>query len=516
MFPTDSGLEFEFSMEKEATPVVDDPPFRILLLGDYSGRENLARTVDSALPKTKPFEVDRDTFEDAIKKLNVSLRLHLHGNEDEPLLLSFSELDDFHPDNIFRQVSLFSDLRKLRKQLLDPETFDQAAREINSWFEADDQNDEGETEDQEDVEAPDFSASSGNLLDDILGGQTKAEARTYKQRGSSLLGDFVRDVVSPHIVQTDEAEQARLLALVDSATSDLMREILRHPEFKALEAAWRGLYFLVRRVETNSDLKISLLDISKKELELDLQSVTDLTDSELYKTLITETIQTHGGEPWAVVCGNYEFKLSVEDAATVIRLAKLSSIAKAPFISCIGPQMLGVESMSQGAEEGRWNPREETSEGKLWTTLRTIPEATSIGFATPRFLGRLPYGKDTEPTEVFDFEEFRADFEHEDYLWLNPSFACATLLAQSFSESGWEMGRSLILDLDGLPVHIYPDDGETRTKPCAEIPLTHAACDLIIEQGLMPVISFLNEDRIRLGGFHSIAFPAKALNGRWG
>lgn len=34
MFPTDSGLEFEFSMRKEATPAEEDPPVNLL-----SGRE---------------------------------------------------------------------------------------------------------------------------------------------------------------------------------------------------------------------------------------------------------------------------------------------------------------------------------------------------------------------------------------------------------------------------------------------------------------------------------------------
>ena len=519
MLPTEkSGLEFEFSMEKEAIPIEEDPPFKILLLGDYSGRENLAASMDSTLTKTKPIEVDRDNFQDLMRKLNTSLRLGLQDNSEQTLLLNFGEIDDFHPDQIFNKVSIFSELRSLRKRLLNPNEFDQASREIDSWFEAEegtDQNDavEGDVRDQ----TPDFDKSSGNLLDDILG-QTKADAVTYESRigkESSLLGDFVREVVAPHLVETDEAEQAKKLSLVDAAISDLMRTILHHPEFKALEAAWRGLYFLVGHIETNSDLKISLLDISKSELKADLQSASDLTDAEIYRTLITDTIQTHGGEPWVLICGNYEFALDVEDTAALIRMAKLGNVSTAPFISHIKPQMLGVNAISEAAEESAWKYKEETQVGKLWTMLRTIPQASSLGLAIPRFLARLPYGEKTEPTEVFDFEEFTGEVEHENYVWVNPSFAVALLLAQSFSANGWEMGQSLIQELDGLPIHLYKEDGENKTKPCAEVVLKHTACDILIEQGLMPLISYRDTDRVRLGGFHSIAFPGKALNGRW-
>ncbi|MEZ5345643.1 MAG: type VI secretion system contractile sheath small subunit [Pyrinomonadaceae bacterium] len=248
MFPTEkSGLEFEFSMEKEATPVPDDPPFRILLLGDYSGRKNLARSVDSPLPDSKPIEVDRDNFDDLMKRLNVGLRLELKDDSNEKVILNFRDLEDFHPDRLFRQVSLFSDLRDIRNRLLDPASYEDAAREVRDWLADDPEEPNAETENavyESEPAADESAASSGNLLDDILG-QTKADASSYSRdaKEGSLLGDFVRDVVKPHLIETDEAEQAKLLALVDSSTGDLMRRIIHHPEFKELEAAWRGLFF---------------------------------------------------------------------------------------------------------------------------------------------------------------------------------------------------------------------------------------------------------------------------------
>lgn len=515
MFPTEkSGLDFEFSMEKEAIPVSDDPPFRILLLGDYSGRKNLSRSTESALPEAKPIKVDRDNFDDLMKRLNVGLRLELQEGSNDKLILNFRDLDDFHPDRLFNQVSLFSDLRDIRKRLLNPESFEEAAREVRDWLDSEPEGTPAE-EDKETISGIPLP-SSGNLLDDILG-QTSGDASEYKTtpKKGSLLGDFVRDVVSPYLIDTDEAEQAKLLALVDSSTSDLMRTIIHHPEFKELEAAWRGLYFLIRRVETDSDLKISLLDVSKNEVVSNLKSAKDLTDSSLYNIIIRDAVKTHGGEPWSLICGNYEFGLDVDEVATMIRLSKLANIAIAPLVAQIKPQMLGIESFDRESDERLWNYKDESKAGKLWTTLRTIPEASSLGLALPRFLGRLPYGGSTEPTEVFDFEELTDEREHEDYLWINPSFLIAALVGQSFSAYGWEFRSRLFLDVDGLPTHVYQSEGETITKPCAEVVFTHNACDIVLEQGLMPLIAFKDTDRVRLGGFHSIAFPEKSLKGRW-
>ena len=299
-------------------------------------------------------------------------------------------------------------------------------------------------------------------------------------------------------------------------TGELMKKILHHPDFQALESAWRGLYFLVRRAETSNDLKLFILDISKDEITHNLKAVSDLSDSYIYKILVANTVQAPGADPWSLVCGNFEFELNVEDAATLIRIAKLASTANAPFISSVKPQMLGIDSLAETPSPSDWDYEDESDEGKLWTMLRTISEAPYLGLMAPRFLARLPYGAKTEPLEVFDFEEFSETKQHDKYLWTNASYACALLFAQSYAASGWEMSQKLVQELDGLPVYLYKENTETITKPCAETQLTENACEILLDQGLMPLISFRDTDRIRVARFQSIAFPMKPLRGRWG
>ena len=133
----------------------------------------------------------------------------------------------------------------------------------------------------------------------------------------------------------------------------------------------------------------------------------------------------------------------------------------------------------------------------------------------PRFLVRLPYGSDTDPAETFSFEEFTDVPAHDDYLWANSSFAFALLLAESYSEFGWELGRAFVQDIDDLPLHMYKQNGETIFQSPAEVQLSQNACEQLMEYGLMPLVSFKNTGRVRLGRFQSIADPVRMLKGRW-
>src|SRR5687768_14442400 len=112
MFPSDTDFESKITLENQATPLDDELPFHILMLGNWSGENSV---VD--LAQRRPVMIDRDNFDEIIRKLNVRLNLDLYGDGTNLLSLHFTELDDFHPDNLFRKVTLFEDLRDIRRRL---------------------------------------------------------------------------------------------------------------------------------------------------------------------------------------------------------------------------------------------------------------------------------------------------------------------------------------------------------------------------------------------------------------
>ncbi len=493
MFPKDPDLEAEFTLESEKSGVVEDRPFHLLVLGDWTA-DGTKRDLD----RRRPLEIDRDNFDDVLNGLGVELGLELGGSRIE---LEFRSLEDFHPDEIYKRVPVFAELRDLRKRLRNSDTFNFAAREVREWSKG-----EVVEEKAESPVAPPPAAD--DLLDAILS-KPDGGAVAPKASVSADLSKLVGEIVRPHLVAVDENEQSAMVAAVDDAISGVMRSILHDRRFQLLESAWRGLFFLVRRTETASDLKIFVLDITKEELAADLRSGD--SQSSIQKVLING----QDSEPWAATVGNFAFLPDVDDVATLIRMAKIGASVRAPFISHIRPEVIGVASLADHPDEADWELSAASDEGKLWATLRGLAEAQYLGLTMPRFLVRLPYGSATEPAEAFSFEEFTDDFRHDDYLWANGCFSAAALLTQTFREFEWEFGQRFIQDLDGLPLHMYKKAGQTVYQSCAEVQLSQNAAEALMEYGIMPIVSFKNMDRVRLARFQSITDPVTVLKGRW-
>lgn len=480
-----------------------DTPFRVLLLGDFSGQGS--RGHEKALTARKPVVVDRDNFDEVLAAFHPQLRLSL-GN-GELITLQFSELDDFHPDRLLERVEMFRKLREIRGGSEDPNLFAAAIRELPPGVGP------GKPREVQPAAAAAVSLAAGSLLDEMIE-QTEAKVQS-RAPADDELQKFVRRVTEPHVVAGTDSRQTETLALIDRALGAEMRALLHVSELQALEAAWRAVFLLVRQIDTDEMLKIYLVDLSEDELREDLKASPDLRSTWTYRLLVENATSFSGNEPWAVIVGNYTFGRNRADAEFLGRLAKIAHAAEAPFLAAANPELLGCESFSTNPDGRDWALPADSEAASAWTALRELPEATALGLAIPRFLLRLPYGKQTDPIESFSFEEMPEEPVHTDYLWGNPAFVCALLLAQSFSESGWELHPDQRANLDRLPLHVYPHDGQSEIKPCAEALMTVNTADRIMESGFMPLASLKGKDEVRVVRFQSIAKPVRALAGRW-
>jgi len=497
-------------------------PFRIALLGDWSGRSNRGLLASGAeLAHQRSMLVDCDNLDEVMAQLGVRLSLFLGSTGNSSLTLDFNKLDHFHPDPISERSELFQALRETRAQLSDPKTLAQAAAKVRSW--ADLPEPEAATTEpdpKQDLAAIDAKASGGNLLDQVLemsDEQAAPALRAAADTPSSDIRALVQEAVRPYLLP-DDSEQEPLIAAVDRAMGEKMRTILHNPDFQALEAAWRALDFLVSGLETGTELKVYLLDISRAEMEADLLTDEEIHATGIYRLLVESTVETFGGQPWALLAGNYFFDFTLQDAALLERLSIVAKHARAPFVAAARSRVIGCESLSATPDTQDWKFTSDAPTESAWETLRRLPTARYLGLALPRFLLRLPYGKETEPTEEFDFEELlhSAGPTHESYLWANPVFAVALLLARAFLRSGWDLHPGELQEIEGLPIHVYEEGGETHIKPCAEVLLTVRAAEKIIECGPMPLLTMKDTGTVCLGMLQSLALPATRLAGRWG
>ncbi len=479
--------------------------FRILLMGDFSGRANRGQdSAGAALTNLQPLVVDRDNFDTLFAKLGVQIHLSM-GEKPPPVCISFSELDDFHPDALYSRLPVFQALKETRESLKDPSAFAVFTEELLKAPSL-----EKETQLPESVSVQ----PSGDLLDQIIEKSQFEDQQTSPAKSSTQWDSFLHSIVKPHLVPKAHPRQEEMIDAVDAAASELMQMILHHENFQALEAGWRGLDFLVSRLETDSQLKLFILDAAKTEVAADLTAADDLCRTGLYKICV-EHSGTAGGQPWAVIAGNYTFEKQNKEMELLGRIAKIAKAAGTCFITAAGDRFLCENSLAETPDPDDWQPCSDQEIETNWQALQHLPEAVNIGLGLPRFLLRLPYGVDTEPMDAFNFEEMPIPPVHGNYLWGNPCFALILLLGQAFSMHGRQMQPDSVLEINSLPLHVYKEEGESHLKPCAEILLSHRGAEQIMKKGLMPLLSFLNQDMVRLGRFQSIADPLSRLSGPW-
>lgn len=305
-----------------------------------------------------------------------------------------------------------------------------------------------------------------------------------------------------------------IIAELDRKLSDQVNQIIHHPSFQELESAWRGLHYLVNNSETDQQLKIRVMNISKKELGKTLQRFkgTAWDQSPVFKKIYEQEFGQLGGEPFGCLIGDYYFDQSPPDVELLGEMAKISASAHAPFIAASAPSLFQMESWQELS-----NPRDltkifSTPEYAAWRSLRESDDARYIGLALPRFLARQPYGAKSNPVEEFDFEEDTREGGGNQFTWANSAYAMAVNINRSFKLYGWcsrirgiESGGAVM----GLPTHTFPtDDGGVDMTCPTEIAISDRREAELAKSGFMPLIHKKNSDFAAFIGAQSLHKPA--------
>jgi type VI secretion system protein ImpC len=333
-----------------------------------------------------------------------------------------------------------------------------------------------------------------SLLDQIVAQGRFSKDAVSQERGRDMIKEFVAQVLEGHMTVSKDAEatiQVRM-AQIDQLISLQLNEVLHHPAFQKLEATWRGIRYLMDQSETNSNLKIKVLNVSKRELLKDLQRASEFDQSALFKKVYEEEFGVFGGAPFAALLGDYEFGRGPEDIELLERVAQVSSAAHAPFLTAASAGLLNLEDFTQLG-----NPRDigkifDTTEYAKWKSFRQSEDSRYVGLALPHILMRLPYGKETKMVDDFAYEEAVDGTDHSKYLWGNAAFALGARLTNAFAKHGWcaairgVEGGGLV---EGLPAHTFrTDEGDVALKCPTEIAVTDRREKELADQGLIPLV----------------------------
>lgn len=455
-------------------------PFRILVLGDFSGRAN--RSQLDPIDARGPVQVDIDTLEPWMGRWKT--RLALHAGTDDAFAIGFQQLDHFHPDEIFRRVEVFQGLRDLRARLVNPGTSAQAAAEVRRWA-------SGKCASTLEAKPAEAPATPRSEFEALLGGTAGA----VPSGAASRVDAMIRDLIRPHIVPSAAPDQPELIATVDRTIAELMRALLHDPAFQKLESNWRSLHTLITGLETGEELQVWAFDVCRAELEHD---VFHEGARGLHALLAEEPCNTPGGQPWSVICLLERFAAGAGDAHLFGALAVCAHASGAVLLAGGADELAGTDSIARNSNPDRWTQRPDPEGAEAWHLVRSLAEAGSVGLSLPRVLARLPYGPRTEPVEAFAFEECPPGWSHESLLWSNSAILCALLLGRAFSSRGWSLDPNAGGDVDGLPVFV-PETGSDRAAvPCAEAWLSDAGSNRLLTLGLIPVMSVQHRDAVHV------------------
>ena len=487
-------LEFSFgSISRKGAPPKPGAPFRLALLGDFSGRGNRGEVGTAEdIARRKPLKVDVDNLDTLIGGWDINLKLPI-GPDGGVVEIPIADMDGLHPDELYQNVSLFTSLAALRQKLKNPATFKAAAKEVQGW---------------KPVKAAKPRAASrraagaamprGKLSDfESLVGESLPEAK------AAPVESLIQQIVGPHIVPSADPNQAAVLAALDASISETMRSILHHPDFQAVEGLLRSLDFLVRRIETSKQLQIVLYDISAQEIAADLAAHENLEECGLFKWLVEQPVTDANQGALSALVGLYQFDHIPPHAELLGRMASIAGAACAPFLTAVSKDLL-----DKSADE----PHELTRDA--WAALKSLSASKYLGLACNGFLLRQPYGKKSDPIDRFAFEEFTPREGLRGMLWANPALLPALLLAEMYTQGGMKMPFGKTMQIDDIPYYFFVDkDGDSTALPCTERLLTARQSAEAAGRGVMPLLAILGKPEIRLGCWDS--FAGGTVAGPW-
>lgn len=208
------------------------------------------------------------------------------------------------------------------------------------------------------------------------------EFKPKTERAREAVETAVRTLAEQALAQTDLVSNdaiksiESIIAAIDAKLTAQVNQVIHHPEFQKLESAWRGLHYLVNNTETDEQLKIRVLNISKPELHKTLKKFkgTAWDQSPIFKKMYEEEYGQFGGEPYGCLVGDYYFDQSPPDVELLGELSKVCAAMHAPFIAAASPTVMGMGSWQELS-----NPRDLT---KIFTTRNTPAGAPCVNRKT--------------------------------------------------------------------------------------------------------------------------------------
>ena len=412
-------------------------PFKILALAPLLGPD--CPTWDKTPLRVAPEELNR-VMADLGPTCTITVAPELHP--DETIELKFTKLKDFHPDNLVHVNPVLRNLWEAKEWVENAGVSHFSAEKINARL-----------------------ANWPNLPDIRIDAVPRKPPSPSRDSLDKIL-DIVAlpDEEADHPSGTQSA--ARKIAAI---IQQILSQIFSDETFRTLEASWRGLNLLLKRVNVRqSDIRIEIIPASGDSLGGTLQALAAELINELPSLILVDV----------------GFDSSPKSLEGIESVAQFSETLLVPAITWIQPAFFHIDGW-QAIKRLAFLPHylEETPFAK-WQRLKMTPSARWLAVSCNRFLARYVYGKDNPPRRI--------PFAEQKPLWISPVWALGSLIGRSVAETGWP---THFTDWQTIRLEDLPLNTEDPQRPLpTEADFDRNRIDQLIRSGIIPLATAPGKD----------------------
>lgn len=533
----------------------------------------LSAKSDKVLPPLrdrKMVQIDRDNFNKVLEsvepRLKYSVPNTLEGSGQLSVNVPFMHIDDFDPVVVVTRVPVLNAIYGERSRLRDfmakldgNDSLSNILTDILSSAEKSDALKAAVAGAKEAVETAradltagkiDLAASEKAVLDayaaELEDGKDIAKMlsegqmileESQKPYAVELIAEFVEQImVKDDLLPTGDKPDynhggmlTQRVAEKDVVISKQLNLIMHHDDFQALEASWRGLHFLVMNTETNTKLKIRLLNVSYNDLYKDLDKAVEFDQSALFKIIYEEEYGTFGGEPYSALVGDFEFGRTAKDIKFLEMISGVAAAAHAPFIASAYAKLFDMDDFGN-----LYKPRDlskifESAELIQWRAFRESEDSRYVTLTLPKVMMRLPYHHENNPVEGIYFDEDVAisllqedgseksmkQVDARKILWGNPAYILGQRITNAFSNYGWTAairgveGGGLV---EGLPAYTFEtESGDIELNCPTQVAITDRREKELNDLGFMAICHCKGTNKAAFFGGQSTNKPKMYL-----
>lgn len=479
-----------FSPDGSAAEVPPKRPYTIVFVSDLGADGRLSKLT----------AVDKDNVAEFTREAGVSLPIALKnpfGAGEWEFVVRLDSLKSFDPVNLLKQVTAGRWRLGLREKVIERQTGSISGAAFQSALSGAAAGDATlawvtEVDATSGAKGASPTAASpppgGSVLDLVDAPSEQARAAADVAQIAASAGD-----PNARISGGEAAILGSILNRLDRELGAIADALLKHPQVRRLETAWRSLRLMVEQFDFREGVRLSVLHATRNE------AVDRLVD-EVFTPAFDGEISTPG-----LIIFDYPITNTPIDLEMLDYLAQHAASLPVPVVVPIEPAFFDVKSLRMLKNLMNFSSLTDGAAFAKWKSLRDKSYAKALAPVVGRFILRAPYEGKPGGRE-FSFSETVSAIH--DIVWQHGHIVMATCAARSYATHGWptRMFGAEAGKIGNLPVVHNPNNPQEPWGP-GDLILPDRRLDELPEIGLNLLMSVPNSDRCQLMGGVSAARP---------